>query len=77
MSKITRISSYEQLTDEELIAEVKQRRREIQQPKLDFRDGLSNFLVSIPGIGGSVASVAGFIHLIVRPFKEGYVDKLQ
>ena len=72
MSKITRIAEYETLTDEELIAEVKQRRREIQQPKLDWIDRLSNFLVSIPGIGGSIAMLSAFIYQIFQPPKDGF-----
>ena len=77
MGKITHISHYEQLTDEELIAEVQQRRREIQQPKLDARDRLSNFLISVPGIGGSIAMMAGLIHYITQPKSFSYVDKIQ
>ena len=79
MSKVTRITEYETLNDPELIEEVQQRRREIQQPKLDWKDHLSNFLISVPGIGGSVAGLFAFAIQIFKPPEDGigFIDRLE
>ncbi len=77
MDKVTRISGYEQLSDEELIAEVKQRRREIQQPKLDWKDTLSNFLISTSVVGFGIASTVGVVMNIFNPTKDGFSESLK
>ena len=76
MEKNTLISSYEQMNDAELIAEVQQRRREIQQPKLDWKEKLSNFFISTSVFGFSFASTLGVILNIRKPTKGGFSESL-
>ncbi|MDG1287675.1 MAG: hypothetical protein P8P30_08970 [Rickettsiales bacterium] len=76
MAKLIPISEYDQLKDHELIAEVQQRRREIQKPKLDWKDHLSNFLASTSVIGFGIASTVGVLMNIRKPAEGGFSDSL-
>jgi len=77
MKEAKPISSYEQLSDEELIAEVQQRRREIQQPRLTFRDHLSNFAISVAGIGFGVGSAFGYFYNLKHPADGGFNKSME
>lgn len=71
MPKIIPISEYERMSDAALIAEVQQRRREVQRPRLNGRDHFSNFLISAGASGSFFASAFGFGYNLMHSDKIG------
>ncbi len=67
------------MTTAELIAEDKLRRQEVREPTLDWKNHLTNFAVSIPGIGGTVASFFSVAFHVFKPPEDGipFVERME
>ena len=79
MKKTSHISDYETMTKEELIAEDKLQRQAVREPTLTLKHHLMNFAISIPGIGGTVASFFALGFQIFKPPRDGkgFTDRLE